>query len=559
MRTNKISSAPKKCDTINFTSNDVLFMDPRADTSLDFQEVSDTRRRSLMLFGLVVGSAVGLWIIALAMDISLWNLSAQEIWATIHTKGLAQSMGSLGEVMAAVLGLSLTVVAIVVQLASQRYPAKIVDLFMMDRRNILFFGSMAASCIYVLLAPLMEPHAKATPITTGFALLLVIVNFGLLLPYFGYVFAFLEPNNIITKIRDRAEMALVHASKKTISPVGIKRLQRHVRHAIDRIADNSMAAVDQCDRNLAMHTVRSLEGFICDYLHTKTHLNDEWSTPEANTLNTLAQEFRDEIVATNTWVEAKTLMEFERIFRMALTGQMSEMISQIAASSRHIGQKALSLDQKNVLDLTIQFFNTYMRHSLNARNVRAAYNVLYEYRQFASAMLEARAPACTQVVEHMVYYGRTANSMKLPFVTVTVAHDVRVLCEQAFRLNQQTDRDEIDLSHMLDQFLSLDQPSEDEGEEVALLGVRRAQSILGAFFLSKEATHYAEQIRRDMSHEPQSRLKTTRDAILAVKVRKFWEVTDRGFNFDYVDPALHPYIVAFFEPMLRDPMENQIY
>ena len=99
--------------------------------------------------------------------------------------------------------------------------------------------------------------------------------------------------------------------------------------------------------------------------------------------------------------------------------------------------------------------------------------------------------------------------------------------------------------------LSHGQPILPEGAEVALLGVRRAQSILGAFFLERDADVLAEQIRFDMREEPASRMRKIRDDILAVEERKFWEVTDRGFNFDWVSPDLRPRVVEFFEPMLK--------
>jgi hypothetical protein len=224
---------------------------------------------------------------------------------------------------------------------------------------------------------------------------------------------------------------------------------------------------------------------------------------------------------------------------------MNEVVSQIASSTRAIGEQALESEDDAALELTTQFFNTYMRHTLNSRNVRAAYNVLYEYRRFASKLLDHQPGVCVKVVKHLVYYGRTANTMGLPFVTVTVAHDVRVLCQEAF------DKSTLDMEEMLRLFLTLDQPSEDEGAEVALLGVRRAQSILGAFFLERGADVLAEQIRFDMREEPASRMRKIRDDILAVEERKFWEVTDRGFNFDWVSPDLRPRIVEFFEPMLK--------
>ena len=160
------------------------------------------RRNGSTLFLAVVGVALGALAVMLALDVGLtgWELKLTE-------QGMASSIGSLAEVMAAVLGLSLTVVAIVVQLASARYPAKIVDLFMTDPINIVTFAFMSASCIYVVAVPVFIGPAAPMWASLG-ALALTVVNFGLLLPYFGHVFAFLEPNNIITQIQSRATQAL---------------------------------------------------------------------------------------------------------------------------------------------------------------------------------------------------------------------------------------------------------------------------------------------------------------------------------------------------------------
>jgi len=232
---------------------------------------------------------------------------------------------------------------------------------------------------------------------------------------------------------------------------------------------------------------------------------------------------------------------------------MTELVSQIASSTREIGEAALKFGDEEALTLTVRFFNTYIRHALNARDVRAVYNVLYQYRLLTTTVLPTRPDVASRVVEHLVYYGRLANAMGLPFVTVTVAHDVRVLCEAAFNAEH------VDVSPMLELFLTLDQPSEGKIEELALLGVRKAQSILGAFFLSRGASDLAALIHRDMFEEDDwERLKGIRDEILAVKDRKFWEVTDRGFNFDYVEADLRPFVVRFFQPLADASQEASV-
>lgn len=500
-------------------------------------------RMALSLLAAVVGLAIGLFVIAVALDMQLQDISAAALIEAIRTEGLSNSMGSLAEVLAAILGLSLTVVAIVVQLASARYPAKIVDLFMFDSVNIFVFGFMAVSCIYVVLVPLVA--VSSPPIVASLlGVALAVINFGLLLPYFGHVFAFLEPTNIITKIEHRALRNLARAAEGSLHGRALKSSQQQVATAVERIADNCMAAVTQSDRNLALHSVRTLESVIGSYLALKSQLPREWADVDADFFGTLAQEFVDEIVEHGTWLEAKTLMEYERVHRRALA-EMSEVVSQLAASTRSMGLTAVAHDDHDFIDLAIRFFNTYVRHGLNARNVRAVYNILYEYRRLAVEIFDWHPQTGHRVVEHLVYYGRSANDMGMPFVTVTCAHDVRVLCQAVYG------DDDVEFEELLKLFLTLDQPSERKSEEVALIGVRKAQSILGAFFLQHGDEERAELIRKDMRYEHSGRLTAIRDEILAVKERKFWEITDRGHNFDYVDDDLRPFITEFFEPMLK--------
>lgn len=490
----------------------------------------------------VVGSALGLLVVFAALDISLHDGSWAAFFAA-WSNGLPGAVEPLAEVLAAVLGISLTVVAIVVQLAAQRYPAKIVDVFMFDSVNIGVFGFMAVSCIYVVLVPVFAGESIPSVWLSGAAIVLSVINFGILLPYFAHVFAFLEPTNLISEIKARAHESL--AGVVDGSTREIKKAQRLISVSVDRIADNCMAAVGQSDRNLALHSIRTIEDFLTLYLSRKKSLPEQWSQVEWDFFGTLAQEFVDEIVGSGTWLEAKGFMEFERILRRSIA-DMSEVVSQLARSTRVIGEEALVHGEVEVVELVVRFFNTYVRHGLNHRNVRAVYNILYEYRRLALVVLRDDPDLARRIVEHLVYYGRTGNEMGLPFVAVTVAHDVRVICQAA------EEHDDVDERRLLELFLKLDQPVEVKTTEVALIGVRKAQSILGAYYLSSGNVEFAQMIREDMLYESPQRLETIRDEILAVEERKFWEITDRGHNFDYVEDELRPYIEEFFEPLSRE-------
>ena len=74
---------------------------------------------------------------------------------------------------------------------------------------------------------------------------------------------------------------------------------------------------------------------------------------------------------------------------------------------------------REVFALTVKFMNTYLRAALNGKDVRTAYNVLNQYRQLAEALLARRGRrrlgARRRVVEiagHFKYYARLAHAQR---------------------------------------------------------------------------------------------------------------------------------------------------
>ena len=102
---------------------------------------------------------------------------------------------------------------------------------------------------------------------------------------------------------------------------------------------------------------------------------------------------------------------------------------------------------------------------------------------------------------------------------------------------------------MLDDFLELDQPSSNRGQEKGLLGVRKAQVKLAVHYLARGETERAVLIANDMAHEPTPRLRQIRDQLSKVVTKDFWEIIDRGRNFEYMDEAHRARIPEFFDLM----------
>jgi hypothetical protein len=101
--------------------------------------------------------------------------------------------------------------------------------------------------------------------------------------------------------------------------------------------------------------------------------------------------------------------------------------------------------------------------------------------------------------------------------------------------------------HLLRIFLQVDKEGEHETQETALRGVRKAQLKLASYFLLRGDERLAREVFRDMRDERAERLASIRDELLAVESREFWEVSDRGVNFDYLTPERKERLLEFFE------------
>ena len=76
--------------------------------------------------------------------------------------------------------------------------------------------------------------------------------------------------------------------------------------------------------------------------------------------------------------------------------------------------------------------------------------------------------------------------------------------------------------------------------------MRKAQVKLAAYYLSVGEEARARLIAEDMRGEPLERLTMIRDALERVTSKDFWEIIDRGRNFEYMPPEQRAKMPTFF-------------
>lgn len=458
--------------------------------------------------------------------------------------GISDAVSQLAGVIAAVLGIVITVVSIVVQLSAGRY-AGVTRMFLRDRVTIgvmTYYVVVCVSAVWLSVA-LQENYVPRIALVT--MLLATTGALVLMVPYFGYVFWFLEPMNIIARIRQSAQVAVTEGSAADDADAA-SQAQALALGAMEQLTDITSASISGKDKIIASGAVDALKDLTLSYLACKPAARDHWfqvheGIRENPDFVAMDPESLSDLEQRRTWVEWKVMRQYLGIYNEALAG-MRDINYLIAIDTRYIGEAAARSGDRELVALVFRYMNSYLRATLNARDVRTAYNVLNQYRLFVEALLQPEWGAqALEGVRHMIYYGHVSFDMKLTFVTETVAYDVSTLCQVA------SERGLAEESAMLDSFLKLDRPLRTRSQESALIGVRKAQVKLAAYYLSRAERDKAQQIASDMSHEPRERLWAIREALTQVHSKDFWEIVDRGRNFEYMPAQQRECLPEFFD------------
>jgi hypothetical protein len=519
------------------------------------------RSRAALTLGLLAGFAVTTFS-------ALWLIDYFVIDAGPHTKGpaaqlfgfdadtMANALGSLAQVIAAVLGIAITVVSIVVQLAANRYTSRVTDMFFRDRTNLAVMGFFVVACIEALWVSFGVTKDYVPEATITATLVMATTSLLLLVPYFAYVFDFLDPEKVIARIGaqtlESAAPSKRHAGASTAEdPAASEARQTQAVSGLEQLAGIAMNALAQKEKTISSDATAALRTVLCDYLPEKPGLPATWfglSRGVRSHADFVAMDpgSLEELVRDKAWLEWIGLRQLREVFSEALK-TLPEMTHVVAIDTRYIGEAAIDARDREVLALTIKFLNTYLRSSLNARDVRTCYNVLHQYRQLAEAMLRVPGTAVPwlqtmleDVAGHFKYYAQLGHAMGLGFVAETAAYDLCALCEVASDLFAPCH------DRLLSIFLEIDKEAETTAEERALRGVRKAQVKLATFYLLRGHGEHARAIYEDMVSESPERLRSIRDEMLGITSKQFWEVVDRGTNFDYLDDARKEKLRVFF-------------
>lgn len=454
-----------------------------------------------------------------------------------------ESATAAAQLLAAVLAIAITVVAIIVELAANRYSHRITSLFIREPVNIVVMSFFVVATIQSLWVSVSfgNDAAGATGHTTGVLISLVMVTLSLmlLLPYFAYVMSFLSPLSVINRIAGSAATSLAKVDSGSVQAS-----TDAVLGCVDELQDIARRAVESGDRSVAMASIDALRELLQGYVEITDRLPETWfragpSIARDPDFVSLSAGSLKEIDDAQVWFEAKILRQYLALVVSGNPGAR-DTTNLIAINTKLIGIAAIGR-RDALVDLCIRCFNSYMRAALNNRDQRSAYYIMNQYRLLGEALLRAGASReVDNVARSLQFYGQLGFKMDMQFLLEVAAFDVKYLIEDCIRMESPL------VDTLMGLMMELDQEIKEEYQEESLLGVRRSQLQLAAFLAHQGDVDRAKRLCRDLATERSDRLDRVRRQLMDEDRPQYWEFTDRGVNFSFLPPELRERLGSVF-------------
>jgi hypothetical protein len=362
---------------------------------------------------------------------------------------------------------------------------------------------------------------------------LTIASLLLIFPYLIYVFRFLHPKTLLDLLEGE-----VKTSFKGARGTGRAAQNRErVAETLEHIANIAVRSVDRSDRNTAIDSVLSLERLARHYWTVKDKLHPSWFEADSNLFLGFSSQAVEQLNAARTWLEMKLYYQFFEALRAACP-RMPELTSTIAKSLRKLGLEPASLENPALRELVIDYFNTFLRLTINRRDVRSVFIIFDQYRTLAEAMEGKFPEQVLEVAYYFDYYGMAAREQGLTFVVETVAHDLGAMVKKAWQIESSI------REGLLDRFLQYDHQA-----KTPLAGVKKAHALLASYFLLSGQREPAELIRQSFQGLAPEFIGRLKKELLQVTSQKYWEVSERRMNIEFVPEPQREKLREFFETL----------
>jgi hypothetical protein len=455
-------------------------------------------------------------------------------WAGSDNRKLVDVLSPFARAYNNILGMLLATIGLAIPLTANMHTPKLIEMFLRDRINQVVLGFCTLGAAHVLWVDSLIGPNFAPIWAYRLAIYGALLGWAVLIPYFFYVVRFLDPTNILRRLRDRVD-GLVEAARA--GRLAMRSGRAQVRERMYQISTIIMKAVERGDRGVVVEGTRELQEVLEHYVRCKPGMPAEWFRVTRDDCIGLSDEAIELIVEERSWFEHRILALMFTAYQSVLS-RMSDLISSFSDTVRHIALYAARHDDDAMLDLTVKFFNNFLPEAIKRKDVHAVYDVFYQYRLLASELCD-RPALLRKIGRYFRIYCDVAAEGGLTFVPMFVAFDLGWLVATAYEKRSQA------APELLEEMLALDHQAHGDRRWLIV----KAKIILGAKLAEDGFAAAAERLREDLADVSAPTLAAIEEDLLVRAERSFWEVTDRQVTFDWVPPRQREGVKNFLDSL----------
>ncbi|HUY74820.1 MAG TPA: DUF2254 family protein [Candidatus Dormibacteraeota bacterium] len=430
--------------------------------------------------------------------------------------------------------LSIVIVAVMfgIQGTSSRYSPRIIGIFTRNALNALVLGFALASILYTFLVRSEVTLTYVPRLSVGVAVLLALLNFATLFPYVGYIFEVMRAETLVAGIMRRATRHLRGEARKPNN----RRRREALMVSIAQVTDIAFGSIQLGDMPVCVMSIEVLGQFIArDYMTLKKKFSPEWFQVGHADLPGASDQIIAEVNRAGTWFPYSIMSIF--VDMVGLTPlHRKEAVHAIAVATRQVGIAAIEVGDSEAAELSLRFFNTYLRTAINRSAPTFASGIMNEYRRFAIGALEWRPDLAVEAAAHLLRYGRHFDEAGMPAIFGAAAEDVADLAIEAQARDPEVARRlaRLLVGNLLDLIPN--------AKPIGLNGLFKGVAKLTFWAMASDDRDVSRVLIEGIAAAPPDFVDAALDRMESLHQGLFWEVNERVIAFDWVEQPLREQI-----------------
>lgn len=436
--------------------------------------------------------------------------------ANMLVTGLSRSSNQL-------VALILTSIALAIPLTANMYTPKLIEMFISHPLNQVILPLFVFTMAQANFALYTVGGGAVPRLQIVVLLASQLTCYVVLVPYFYFVIRFIDPEQIVARVTQRALATLERIASGRL--VGVAAKDRLVEGLYD-LTHIALRAIERGDRDVAAAGLWAIRRVARRYAAVKPGLGADWFVVEKKFFAGLSAEALALLARDRVWVEQKYLSDLGAAFLPALT-KMPDIVSAISDITRLIAHDAREAGDPGLLEHAIRHLNTLLREAIKARNVHATFDIFQNYKRLAIELIGDDPAELKRIGFYFRYYSQAALAAGTPFVLELAAYDLGEVTRIAFERHAPGG------ASLLEDFLSI-RPEAGRAPSARLI---KARVLLAAYLWRASHTAEVDRIVAETAPVPEETLAEVERDLLETSEPYFWEITDRQVNLDYTPPA----------------------